>query len=144
MDARHSKRIYIIQKLFEKHFIETSDPHNEINLKDTIEFTDDFELKFDKKEADNLINSIEENQEKIDKIIEKYAPEWPINQIVKTDLEILRLAIYEGFLEALVPQKVAINEGIELAREFGGESSRKFVSGVLGSLYESTKSDAVN
>ena len=144
MDARHSKRIYIIQKLFERHFIESNDPHKQINLKDTVEFTDDFELKFDRKEADKIIEDIEVKQVEIDKIIEKYAPEWPINQIVKTDLEILRLAIYEGFLNSFVPKKVAINEGIELAREFGGESSRKFVSGVLGSLYESTKSDDIS
>jgi len=76
-------------------------------------------------------------QGKIDAIIEKSAPEWPINQITMVDRNVLRLGIFEllwGDRDA-VPPKVAINEAIELAKNFGGESSGRFVNGVLGTIY---------
>lgn len=69
--------------------------------------------------------------ESIDKIIETCAPEWPIEQIAKVDLEILRIAIFEIFVARNTPTKVAIDEAVELAKEFGGENSSKFVNGVL-------------
>lgn len=73
----------------------------------------------------------------IDPIIEKCAPEWPLDQITIVDRNVLRLGIFElmfGEYEE-VPPKVAINEAIELAKAFGGESSGKFVNGVLGTVY---------
>ncbi|MCU0653689.1 MAG: transcription antitermination factor NusB, partial [Candidatus Pacebacteria bacterium] len=74
----------------------------------------------------------------IDKIIEKAAPQWPINQISIVDRNILRLGHFELLYEdkKAVPPKVAINEAIELAKNFGGESSGKFVNGVLGTIYK--------
>lgn len=74
----------------------------------------------------------------IDKIIEKAAPEWPINQITIVDRNILRIGLYELLYanKEEVPSKVAINEAIELAKSFGGESSCKFVNGVLGTVYK--------
>ena len=74
----------------------------------------------------------------IDKIIEKAAPEWPIDQITIVDRNILRIGLYELLYadKEEVPPKVAINEAIELAKSFGGESSGKFVNGVLGTVYK--------
>jgi len=73
----------------------------------------------------------------IDALIEKCAPEWPLDQVTIIDRNILRLGIYElmhgNYGE--VPPKVAINESIELAKTFGGESSARFVNGVLGTIY---------
>lgn len=86
---------------------------------------------------DRLINGASKHLPKIDKIIEKAAPEWPIAQITSVDRAVLRLGLYEllfGNREE-VPPKVAINEAIELAKSFGGESSGKFVNGVLGTVY---------
>ena len=73
----------------------------------------------------------------IDKIIEKAAPQWPINQIAMVDRAVLRLGIYELLFgnRDEVPPKVAINESIELAKTFGGNASGKFVNGVLGTIY---------
>lgn len=69
----------------------------------------------------------------IDVIIEKKAPKWPLNQISKIDLAILRLAIWEiNFSDT--PPKVAVDEAVELAKDFGNESSSEFINGVLGSL----------
>lgn len=80
-----------------------------------------------------VINHIEE----IDAIIEKGAPEWPIEQINIVDRSVLRIGIYELMFgeRKSVPPKVAINEAIELAKTFGGESSGKFINGVLGTIY---------
>lgn len=84
-----------------------------------------------------LAKGVIANQAKIDPIIEKCAPEWPLDQVTIVDRNILRLGIYEllfGNYEE-VPPKVAINEAIELAKSFGGESSGRFVNGVLGTIY---------
>ena len=87
--------------------------------------------------VDNLVKGTVDNIKKIDKVIETAAPEWPIEQITTVDRNILRLGLYEllfgNYQE--VPPKVAINESIELAKSFGGESSGRFVNGVLGTVY---------
>jgi len=74
----------------------------------------------------------------LDKIIAKAAPEWPIDQITIVDRNILRIGLYELLYanKDEVPPKVAINEAIELAKSFGGESSGKFINGVLGTVYK--------
>jgi len=96
----------------------------------------------------DLVNNTVEKLPEIDRIIEKAAPQWPIDQIAMVDKAVLRLGIYEllfGNREE-VPPKVAINEAIELAKTFGGETSGKFVNGVLGTIYreigEPGKNDA--
>lgn len=86
----------------------------------------------------NLVKGVLEHIVKIDTIIEKAAPQWPIDQIAMVDRNVLRLGLYElmwGDREA-VPPKVAINEAIELAKSFGGDSSGRFVNGVLGTVYK--------
>ena len=91
----------------------------------------------DDKFARDLIKGVLENKKKIDEIITKTAPEWPLEQVSLVDRNVLRLGIYEllfGKREE-VPPKVAINEAIELAKSFGGETSGKFVNGVLGTIY---------
>ncbi|MBU1292186.1 transcription antitermination factor NusB [Patescibacteria group bacterium] len=84
-----------------------------------------------------IVNGVVDNLAKIDKIIEKSAPEWPLDQITIVDRNVLRIGLCEllfGKREE-VPPKVAINEAIELAKTFGGDSSGKFINGVLGTVY---------
>ena|ERR1051326_3953464 len=86
----------------------------------------------------DLVKGTIEHIAEIDAIIEKAAPQWPIEQIAMVDRNVLRLGLYElmwGNREA-VPPKVAINEAIELAKSFGGDSSGRFVNGVLGTVYK--------
>jgi len=83
-----------------------------------------------------LIDGILENVAVINQMIEKYAPEWPLEQITTVDRNALRIGIYELKFNNDIPPKVAINEAIELAKNFGGESSGKFINGVLGSIYK--------
>lgn len=84
-----------------------------------------------------LVNGVVNNISKLDQIIEKAAPEWPINQINIVDRNVLRIGLYEILYSKKeeVPPKVAINEAIELAKNFGGESSGKFINGVLGTVF---------
>ncbi len=81
-----------------------------------------------------LVNGVIENQKRINEIIEETAPAWPLNQIAGTDRNILRLAIYEIVIDNKVPMRAAINEAVELAKEYGGDNSPRFVNGVLGSV----------
>jgi len=85
-----------------------------------------------------LVKGVIEHINDIDKIIEKAAPEWPIDQITIVDRNVLRLGLFELLYEDKeeVPPKVAINEAIELAKTFGGENSGKFINGVLGTVYK--------
>lgn len=85
----------------------------------------------------DLISGALAKRERIDAIIEKVAPEWPIEQIAMVDRNVLRVGIYELLYSdhSAVPPKVAINEAIELAKSFGGETSGRFVNGVLGTIY---------
>lgn len=84
-----------------------------------------------------MIDGIVQRLEKLDLIIAKGAPEWPIEQIAIVDRNVLRIGIYELLFanREEVPPKVAINEAIELAKTFGGDSSGKFINGVLGTIY---------
>lgn len=84
-----------------------------------------------------LVNGVAEHLAKIDAIIERAAPEWPIDMITAVDRNLLRLGLYELLFgnRDEVPPKVAINEAIELAKTFGSDSSSRFINGVLGTVY---------
>lgn len=80
-----------------------------------------------------LVHGVATNRDKIDSLVAKYAPEWPVDQLAIVDRNILRMALFEvGSTKADAPPKVVINEAIELAKTFGGDSSPRFVNGVLG------------
>jgi 8-oxo-dGTP pyrophosphatase MutT (NUDIX family) len=87
---------------------------------------------------ENLVKGVLDKQKDIDHIIEKAAPDWPIGKISVMDRNILRIGLYELLFadRTQVPPKVAINEAIELSKTFGGETSSKFVNGVLGAVYK--------
>lgn len=139
-DPRHQSRIIALQKLFSMHFNEECTAIQPPDTSDIAE-TNGIE-KYDKKMMLDIITGVEKNIEELDRKIELYAPQWPIAQIQKVDLEILRIALWEGFLSKMTPPKVAIDEAIEIAKEFGGDSSGRFVNGVLGAIYEKDKKDA--
>lgn len=85
-----------------------------------------------------LVKGVMEHLQQLDQIIEKAAPQWPLDQIAIVDRNVLRLGLYELLFgnRQEVPPKVAINEAIELAKSFGGDSSGRFVNGVLGTVYK--------
>lgn len=83
-----------------------------------------------------IVEGTKEYKDKIDEIIEKNAPDWPLDKISKIDLVILRIALFELLFKKDMPQKVAIDEAVELAKEFGNDTSGKFINGVLGAVIE--------
>ena len=82
----------------------------------------------------DLVISVLDDRSAIDALIQRFAPAWPLQQLSIVDRNILRLAVHE-LLSDMAPAKVAINEAVELAKAFGGDSSPRFVNGVLGSIY---------
>ncbi|MEK7644303.1 MAG: transcription antitermination factor NusB [Patescibacteria group bacterium] len=88
-----------------------------------------------KEYIEDTVNAVIDNQPKIDALILRYAPNWPIDDMSLVDKNILRLGVYEMEFNTEVPPKVAINEAIELAKSYGGQSSGKFVNGILGAMY---------
>jgi N utilization substance protein B len=87
-----------------------------------------------------LVVKILKQQKKIDKLISKSAPQWPVDKLNKIDLAILRLAVYE-LEDGDTPPKVIIDEAVELAKEFGSESSPSFINGVLGTIYKDEETE---
>jgi len=135
MANRHLSRSIALQTLYEWDFNGSKDSQLEEILERNIqEFGPGLE---DDEFVRDIIKGVLEHRKKIDEIIAKTAPEWPLEQINLIDRNVLRLGIFEllyGKREE-VPPKVAINEAIELAKSFGGETSGKFVNGVLGTIY---------
>ena len=84
--------------------------------------------------ARHLVDGVLEHRQRLDEIIRKTAPAWPLEQLAAIDRNILRLAIFELLVDNRVPMRAAINEAVELAKQFGGDASSKFVNGVLGSV----------
>lgn len=109
-DPRHKKRLEKVEKLFS--------------------------YSFDQDQKPEIINPILENLKKIDSLIHEVAPEWPLNNINKIDLAILRLATYELWYDDKVPSKVSIDEAVEIAKKYGAESSPSFINGVLGTILD--------
>ena len=86
--------------------------------------------------ANHLLQGVVHYQEAMDKLIARYAPEWPLEQMAVIDRNILRIAIYEFLASGETPVKVAINEAVELAKIYGSDSAPRFINGVLGTLAE--------
>ena len=91
-----------------------------------------------------IIKGVIKYKPEIDKLITTFAPEWPLEKITIIDRNVLRVGIYELKFDEGIPAKVAINEAIEIAKTFGGESSGKFINGVLGAIYKQMGEKAVD
>ena len=133
MANRHLARTIALQTLFEWDFA-----NGKKDIQETFDYIrDEFAPDFDDQGFSlELIKNVADNKKELDSIITSFAPEWPIDQITITDRNVLRIGVYELKMSQDIPPKVAINESIELAKAFGGDSSGKFVNGVLGSIYK--------
>ncbi|MBP9748698.1 transcription antitermination factor NusB [Patescibacteria group bacterium] len=133
MSNRHLARTIAMQTLYEWDFHGKAPKTISIMLSRNItEFAPEFE---DTAFAQGLVSGVVEHLSDIDTAITTYAPEWPIEQITIVDRNILRIGVFELVYAEAIPSKVAINEAIEVAKAFGGESSGRFVNGVLGAMY---------
>jgi transcription antitermination protein NusB len=122
-DARHAMRLSVVQGLFAHSF--------EVPKNKPVKSSND---------AEKVLAKIIANLTQIDKIIQENAPKFPLSNIAKTDLAILRLAVYELVITPEMPHKVIVNEAVELAKELGSDKSYSFVNGVLGSVIKEQKS----
>lgn len=136
MANRHLARSVVLQTLFEWDTTNVSETEASAMLsRNAKEFGgDDIDMPF----MTTLLTGVVAKKEDIDLIIQKAAPEWPLDRIAPVDRNILRLGLFELLFadRAQVPAKVAINEAIELAKTFGGDSSGRFINGVLGAVYK--------
>jgi N utilization substance protein B len=135
MASRHLSRSIVLQSLYEWDFYGMKGSLKDIverNIKNFGPGLEDLDFIY------KLAEEIKEKMPDLDKIIEKAAPEWPIPQISIIDRNVLRIGLYELLYadKKEVPPKVAINEAIELAKTFAGQTSGKFVNGVLGTVFK--------
>ena len=136
MSSRHLARSIALQSLYEWDFFKGGKKNYKEIIKKNIE-ENSTEVK-DKEFVYSLVKGVIENKKELNKIICAAAPEWPLDKITTIDRNVLRIGLYEliyGEKEE-VPPKVAINEAIELAKQFGGSSSGRFINGVLGTVYK--------
>lgn len=135
MANRHLSRSIVLQTLFEWDFGVASLKEEEMLERNIEEFGPGLD---DSDFMSELFLGVVKKKPIIDEIIEKAAPDWPIDKISIVDRNILRIGLYELLFgdRSQVPPKVAINESIELAKSFGGENSSKFINGVLGGVYK--------
>ncbi len=128
---RTELREHIFKMLFQIEFNDAADMPEHLKLYfDTLEDAADKDKDYIRKKYEAVVSKSEE----IDKILNENTTGWKTSRMNKTDLAILRLAVYEIRWDADVPTGVAINEAVELAKRFGGDSSPSFVNGVLGRI----------
>jgi transcription antitermination protein NusB len=133
MSPRHLSRAIILQALFMWDF----NGENTAELRFYLDYNlKEAALSLDEEFIQHLAMNVATHKDAIDKLINEYTKEWPVDRLTIMDRSILRIALFEMFNETDVPTKVSLNEAVELAKEYSGTSSQKFVSGVLGSVYE--------
>ena len=135
MATRQLARSVVLQSLYEWDFYKQKADFTKILERNLLEFAPGIdEPEFAWKLAKGVVDHLSE----INKIIEKAAPEWPLEQIAVVDRNALRVGLYELLYAdpEEVPPKVAINEAIEISKNYGGPNSGKFINGVLGTIYK--------
>lgn len=118
-DPRHLNRIKAFKQIFAKSFLPQL---------------------IDNELAQNALS----HQDEIDEIVKKCAPEWPLSQINRVDLSVLRLALFELLYKPDVPTKVVLDEAVEIAKRYGGASSSSFVNGALATALKFTNRETTN
>lgn len=134
MANRHLLRTALMQALYESEF------HPDRKLLDVLNrrLAELEPAEGDRTYIEQAAAGLDTRHDDVDKLIVKNAPEWPLEQIAAIDRAVLRLGIYEVLWSDEVPPKVAINEAVEIAKQFGGENSGSFVNGVLGTVYRNS------
>ncbi|OGG44538.1 transcription antitermination factor NusB [Candidatus Kaiserbacteria bacterium RIFCSPHIGHO2_01_FULL_48_10] len=139
MSSRHLSRSLVLQTLFECDANNSWEWEHAVGIlkrngEDTSHGAADFSF------AEELLRGIMEKRAELDAIIIQAAPEWPLEKIAPIDRSVLRIGLFELIFgdKTAVPPKVALNEAIELSKSYGGDTSGKFINGVLASVYRDT------
>ena len=135
MTSRRDARRHVFNIIFQLPF------HNGITVETLAEakayYYEEIETRPSGKTAkyiDRAVWGVFERQNQLDQVIEKFLREWTLDRLSKVDLALLRLAVYEMLCEEDVPMGVAVNEAVELAKEYGADESPAFINGVLGNI----------
>jgi len=133
--SRRTAREHIFKIIFQTEFYKEEEIDEAIEIyKENIEKSNESDMKFIKSE----IKGIMENKGVIDDTINRYAQGWEVSRLAKVDLAILRLAVYEILYADDIPNRVAVNEAVELTKMFSSDKSPAFVNGVLGRVVTNT------
>lgn len=129
--TRRERRICIFKMLFQKEFyqVEEMESQGHLFLEETEELEEEKSI-----ELSNYVNQVVECIPELDEKINAVAKGWKTSRMAKVDLTILRLAVYEILHDENVPDKVAINEAVEIAKIYGGNDSPSFINGILGKI----------
>lgn len=132
---RHLARTCVMQTLFTLEFRGEGDP------KDILEkVLEEFAPKLTETDfAYQTLEGVLKNKDKINKMIQEYAPEWPVDKIARVDRATLEIGLYEISFSTEIPPVVAINEAVEIAKHFGDKNSPKFINGVLSTAMANLK-----
>ncbi len=135
MSNRHLARTLAMQALYQWDFLAH---HPERNVDEIVRYIrEEFAPEFnDHDYVEKTVRGVVEHLEEIDRTLEQFAKEWLVSAMTLVDRNVLRIGAYELLMNPNIPAKVAINEAIEIAKAFGGETSGKFVNGVLGAVYK--------
>jgi N utilization substance protein B len=140
---RHLGRIIALQTLYEQAFREECDDKgvvlSEVLQRNIARYRT---APDDQAFIKELVEGVSKQAKKLDETLQPIAPDWPLDQIARIDLVVLRIGAYELINHPEVPPKVVINEAIELAKGFGGDNSSKFINGVLGTLLKQINPEA--
>jgi len=131
---RHLARIVALQTLFELEFAANS-PDSVLERTIMMKSLRGEGAGF----AGEMVHGVLDNREQLDDTIRRFAKAFPVDQMAAMDRNILRIALYEIVIDSKTPAKVAINEAVELAKEFGADTSPKFINGVLGAVISKDK-----
>ena len=134
MSNRHLARTLAMQTLYQWDFL--GKPADKVD--EMIRYVrDEFAPEFDDHDyVEATVRGIVEHVADIDERLNHFATDWPVHTMTFVDRNVLRIGVYELVFVEDIPSKVAINEAIEIAKAFGGETSGKFVNGVLGAIYK--------
>jgi N utilization substance protein B len=128
---RHTSRVIALQALYEVDAVGHS-PEETVDRWAEEQHANAEAIAF----AHQLVNGVLQEREELDTLLQGSAPQFPVPRIAPVDRAVLRLALYELLYVPATPPKVAINEAVELAKQFGGDNSFKFVNGVLGDVMD--------
>lgn len=147
MASRHQARSLAVQTLYQWDFYGLEPDRQEHYVDQVLKGARDLKVDKETKEfCRQLVSGVTQNITEIDDVIRTSAPKWPLEKMTLVDRNILRLGLYELLYlnPEEVPPKVAINEAIELGKDFGGLASGHFINGILGAVFEETKKIRAN
>ncbi len=139
-NRRHQRR-FAFQVIYSLNFTQAMRKEDLIRSFDNFWSEEEFDMDREASYAWTLVEGVFDNHDSIDEVITRHSQHWKLNRIAKVELTILRLSLFEMLHCPDIPFKVAMNEAIELAKDFGDDNSKTFVNGVLDAAAKGAERD---